>query len=126
LRQGFVRAGIERSGAAGFDQLLKILMATASNPPDIGILGCARLSAGEGRLLQLFRLIQRDRLAEAAAVLGEWLPPAAVRSALGPAQAFAAAMSEAGLLVPLRHPDAASIAPRPATIHIAAGSDLVH
>lgn len=124
-REVFTRARIASSGAAGFDQLVEILAATATRRLDIHDLRCPALGADEGRLLQTLRLLQHGRLAAAAAILGAFLPPSAVRLAIGPAQAFAAALAASGLSIPLRHIGAMTPDPRLPGSH-AYGSGLVH
>ena len=66
-----------------------------------------RAGADECWLLQLVCLLQEHRLAEGAAILGDWLPAGTVRLAVGPAQVFAAGLAARGLSIPLRKAEAA-------------------
>jgi hypothetical protein len=108
-RGGFIAAGIDAAGAAAFDGLFRIVLAAARRPLDVRCHHCPRLGADEAWLLQLVMLLQRNRRAEAAAILADWLPPAAARMAMMPAFAFASALAGVGLVVPLRHCEAAEI-----------------
>jgi hypothetical protein len=81
-------AGIEDEGAPAFDILFRIVLQSAKRPLDVRCPCCAHLGKDEAWLLQLASLLQRERLEEAAAVLGEWLPPSALRMALLPAKAL--------------------------------------
>jgi hypothetical protein len=107
-RGGFVAADIDDFGAPAFDQLFQIVAAAARRSLDVRCQRCARLGGDEGFLLQLLSLLQRERTEAAAAILGDWLPPAAARLALLPAKGFAAALMEGGLSIPVRHAEAAS------------------
>jgi len=69
--------------------------------------------------------LQRARRAEAAAILADWLPPAAARMAMMPAFAFAGALAGVGLVVPLRHCEAAEIHHHVPAAQIR-GCELVH
>jgi hypothetical protein len=107
-RGGFVAAGIDDFGAPAFDGLFQIVAATARRSLDVRCLRCARLGEDEGFLLQLLSLLQRERTEAASAILRDWLPSAAARLALLPAQGFARALMEGGLSIPVRHAEAAS------------------
>jgi hypothetical protein len=109
-RAGLSAAGIEDEGVPAFDILFRIVIQASLRPLDVRCPRCARLGQDEAWLLQLVSLLQRDRLGEAAAVLEEWIPPAARRMAMLPAKGFADALSGAGLRIPLRHREAAAIA----------------
>lgn len=101
-RDGFAAAGIGCGGLGGFDTLMLVVTSAATRPLDVRCLRCAKLGQDEGLFLQLLASLQQQRADLAAAVLGQWLPPAAQRMALEPAQALADAMAEAGLLLPRR------------------------
>jgi len=101
-RQGFAAAGIGCGGLGGFDTLMLLLTSAAVRPLEARCLTCKSLSGDEGLFLQLLSHLQQSRADLAAAVLGQWLPPAAVRVALEPAEALAEAMAGAGLMLPRR------------------------
>ncbi|WP_428246454.1 hypothetical protein [Ferrovibrio sp.] len=101
-RLGFAAAGIGCGGLGGFDTLMLLLSSAASRPLEARCLHCTGLSRDEGLFLQLISHLQQGRADLAAAVLGQWLPPAAVRVALEPAEALAEAMAGAGLVMPRR------------------------
>jgi hypothetical protein len=122
---GFVAAGIDEAGAAAFDTLFRIVVASAQRPLDVRCQHCAHLGADEAWLLQLVMLLQRARRAEAAIILADWLPPAAARMAMTPAFGFARALVEVGLVVPLRHCEAAEIHQQVPAAHVR-GCELVH
>jgi hypothetical protein len=124
-RDGFAAAGMGRDGFDAFDALFRIVLAAARRPLDLRCRHSARLGADEAWFLQLVMLLQRARRAEAAAILADWLPPAAARMALMPALGFAGALAAAGIAVPLRHSEAAEIHRRvPAAL--IRGCELVH
>jgi hypothetical protein len=106
-RSGFDAAGIDDAGGDAFDALFRIVAASALRTLDVRCTRCAELGEDEGRLLQLLSLLQRRRSVEAAAILADWLPSAAKRLALVSAQGFAASLLEGGLMIPLRHAEAA-------------------
>jgi hypothetical protein len=124
-RDGFVAAGIEETGAAAFDTLFRIVVASARRPLDVRCQRCAHLGADEAGLLQLVMLLQRARRIEAATILADWLPPAAARMAMTPAFGFATALAEIGLVIPLRHCEAAEIHQQVSAAHVR-GCELVH
>jgi hypothetical protein len=109
-RSGFDAAGLDAVGRDAFDALFRTVAATALRSLDVRCPRCAELGADEGRLLQLLSLIQRGRSGEAAAILADWMPASARRLALVSAQDFAASLLEGGLLIPLRHAEAAGAA----------------
>ncbi|MCW5773011.1 MAG: hypothetical protein KIT16_15315, partial [Rhodospirillaceae bacterium] len=78
---GFRAAAIDAYGAAGFDRLFSIIAGNALRPLDIRCPRCPRLGADEAHLIHLLGLLQEHRADEAAAMLAEWLPPAAARAA---------------------------------------------
>jgi hypothetical protein len=92
---------IDNDGETGFEQLLGFVAAFVRNI-DIRWKCCPHLGTDEAWLLQLVGALQNDRLAEAAAILADWLPAGIVRRAIGPAQAFAAALATRGLAMPRR------------------------
>jgi hypothetical protein len=122
---GFVIAGIEEAGAIAFDSLFRRVVAAARRPLDVRCRRCPHLGADEAWLLQLVMLLQRGRQAEAEMVLSDWLPPAEARVAMMPALVFASALAGAGLLVPLRHCEAAGIHHLVPAAHVR-GCELVH
>jgi hypothetical protein len=81
--RGFAHMHIDRDGEASFDALFGLVAASAIRSIDIRCKRCPHLGEDEGRLLQLVCLSQDDRLAEAAAILGDWLPAGTVRQAVG-------------------------------------------
>ena len=83
------------------------MLQSAKRPLDVRCPCCAQLGKDEAWLLQLASLLQRERLEGAAAILGEWLPPATLPMALLPAKCFADALSAGRLRIPLRHARAA-------------------
>jgi hypothetical protein len=106
-RAGFAHMHIDRDGEASFDTLFGLVAASAIRSIDIRCKRCRHLGEDEGRLLQLVCLLQDDRLAEAAPILGDWLPAGTVRQAVGPAQVFAARLAARGLSISLRDAEAA-------------------
>jgi hypothetical protein len=88
---------------------MRVVAGAARRPLDLRPRLCRGLGRDEGRLLRLISLLQRDRRVEASAVLADLLPPAVVRLAARAAGELAAALAEAGLLVPLRHAEAAAL-----------------
>jgi hypothetical protein len=102
-RGGFLAAGVPDWGVSAFDGLFGIVVAAPRRPLDVRCLHCRVLGRDEGRLLQIVSLFQHRRPGAAAAVLGDWLPPAAQRLAAVPAEGLARALGEAGLLLPWRH-----------------------
>lgn len=121
-RDGFRMAGIGDRGTGAFVMLTRIVDAAARRRLDIRCPRCPRLGADEGRFLQGIALAQHDRGAEAALVLGDWLPPAALRAAIGPFEILAAALADKRLKVPLRH--AAVVLPGDLRIPTNAGRGL--
>jgi len=111
-RAGVAHMHISREAEDGFDALFALLAASAVRKIDIRCKCCPHLGDDEAWLLQLVCLLPNDRLAEAAAILGDWLPPIAVRRGLGPAQGFAAGLAVRGLIVPPRQAGPAAWRPR--------------
>ncbi len=124
-RAGFAHMHIDRAGEAGFDALFGLVAASAVRSIDIRCKRCPHLGEDEGWLLQLVCLLQEDRLAEAAAILGDWLPAGTVRLAAGPAQVFAAGLAVRGLSIPLRKAEAARRSVE-IGVHAACASGLWH
>lgn len=122
---GFRAAGAAAEGAPAFGLLMWIVGGAARRPLDVRERHCPELGRDEGMLLRLISLLQRDRAAEAAAVLAEWLPPAAVRLAAREAQTLSAALADAGLVVPLRHAEAAAAFRLAACAHATPGLVLL-
>ncbi|HEY4136739.1 MAG TPA: hypothetical protein VGO34_16165 [Alphaproteobacteria bacterium] len=110
-RTGFRAAGVCDIGAACFGSFLNIIEAAAYRPITLGCPHCGDVTEDEARLLCVVGLLQRERGNDAALLLADWLPPAAVRVAADYAFGFATALSEARLTMPERRPEAR---PRPA------------
>jgi len=121
----FRAAGVEPGGAPAFGSLMRIIAGAARRGLDMRATSCRGLGRDEGKMLHLVSLLQRDRRVEAAAILGDWLPPAAVRLAARHAGAFAAGLAQAGLVVPLRHAQAAAVSRLTAYGHAAPGLALL-
>jgi len=102
LRQGFAAADLEHDGWPAFDALFAALAGGAHRSLDIRCLKCRTLAGDEGRLLQAVSLVQTGGTETAAAILADWLPPAAARLAMAPLSRLAAAMAAAGLVIPGR------------------------
>jgi hypothetical protein len=124
-RPDFVRAGIEDDGVPSFEALFQIMAATALRPLDVRCLRCGYLGEDEAWLLQLVGLLQRGDAVAAAAILADWLPPAAVRIALAPAQDLALTLAEGGFRLPHRHAEAAEIHRLAPAAHATRGLALV-
>jgi hypothetical protein len=124
-RHGFARAGIAEAGADGFDALFQIVASTARRSLDVRSPRCTRLGEDEAWLLQLTSLLQQRRSLDTAAILGDWLPSAAVRMAMEPAERFAASLTERGLHLPYRHAEAAASHLLAPSAHAARGLALV-
>lgn len=122
---GLEAAGIARLGAPALDALLRIVATTAQRSLDVRCMRCAHLGADEAALLQMLSLLQSRRQEPAWAILAHWLPRAAARLALGPAEGFARALAAGGLDLPLRHAQAAEIHRLAPTAHADRGLALV-
>jgi hypothetical protein len=122
---GFAAAGLEAQDIAAFDRLIRIVATAARRDLDIRCRTDTRLGAEEARMLRLVSLLQRNRRPEAAVLLGDWVPPAAARVALSPAQRFAAALADCGLTLPLRAAAATDLQ-RGNALHPDRGLALVH
>ena len=118
-------AGITREGTAAFGSLMWIIAGAARRALGIRPRHCRGLGHDEGLLLRLISLLQRDRASEAATVLAEWLPPAGARLAAREAGKLANALAGAGLVVPLRHAEAAALHRLAACAHATPGLALL-
>ena len=107
-RGGLQAAGIAPAGADSFLALCRFLAVAARRPLDLRCPHCATLGRDEILLLRLISLLQHGRHADAQAILQDWLPPTGARMAMLPAQGLATAFRKAGLVVLLRHPEAAT------------------
>jgi hypothetical protein len=85
-RGGFTAVGIDFCAVPAFDSLFEIVASSPLRPLDVRCPHCMQVGRDEARFLQLLSLLQRDRVEEAVAILAEWLPPAALRLALLPAE----------------------------------------
>ncbi|NIJ42983.1 hypothetical protein FHS78_003291 [Parvibaculum indicum] len=101
-RGGLLSAGLPVWGTSAFDGLINMVAAATRRPLDVRCPRSKVLSMDEGRLLQVVSLFQHGQPEPAKAALGAWLPPAAQRMAAVPAEAFARALKESGLVVPMR------------------------
>lgn len=82
----------------------------ARRPVDVRCPACGGLSPDEARLLDAVAWLQRGVAQPAAAALGDWLPPAALRLTLSPARGLAQALLTAEQALPLRRWDFAALA----------------
>jgi hypothetical protein len=101
-RQGFVAAGIAADGVPAFERLFEIITAVPLRPLSVRCIHARFLAEDEGRLLQMVSLSQHGRDEEAAGLLEDWIPPAAVQLALPALRGLSFAMQGAGLSVPCR------------------------
>lgn len=122
---GFRAAAIEAYGAAGFDGLFTIVAGNAARGLDIRCPRCPRLGGDEAHLLHLLGLLQQQRNDGAAAMLADWLPPAAARAALPAAEAFAHGLAGSGLWIATAPRSAASLQTRIAAAYANRGLVLV-
>jgi hypothetical protein len=111
-RAGFEAGGIDADGMASFDGLFRIVATTPRRALDVRCPRCAALGRDEGWLLQLIGMLQHGRLTEGTGILGDWLPMAPVRAALPVALTLARSFAVGGLMLPLRHVDAAMVSHR--------------
>jgi hypothetical protein len=124
-RSAFRAAGIAPGGAPAFGSLMWVVAGAARRALDVRERRCRGLGRDEGMLLRLISLLQHDRAVEAASVLAEWLPPAAVRLAAPEAGVLAVALARVGLIVPLRHVEAAALSRLAACAHATPGLALL-
>jgi hypothetical protein len=124
-RSAFHVAGMAPGGAPAFGSLMWVVAGAARRALDVRERHSPGLGRDEGMLLRLISLLQRDRAVEASSVLAEWLPPAAVRLAAREAEVLAAALAGAGLIVPLRHVEAAALSRLAACAHATPGLALL-
>lgn len=123
-RSGFVAADLDEAAVAAFDQLFQAFAGGATRQIEFRCPNCPRLSLDEQRFLRALAYLQRDRRAAAAAILGDWLAPAATRIALNAAHAVAGAIAQVGLILPWRN---AGTAPPNVQAHYAdQGIRLIH
>jgi hypothetical protein len=106
-RDGFVAGGVDARGIDAFEAIVRLVAAGPRRRLDVRCRRCAALGGDEASLLRLVGALQRDRVAAAAGILGQWLPPAAARAALPAARSLAVSFALAGLRVPPRHGEAA-------------------
>jgi len=106
-RGGLKAAGVGREAGASFLSLFTFLAVTPRRPLDMRCLHCTTLGHDEALLLRMISLLQHNQCSEALEVLRDWLPPAAARMALLPAEGLAQALRTRGLIVPWRHIEAA-------------------
>ncbi len=125
-RAGFRAADIGGDGAGAFVGLCRIVGVAARRRLDVRRRADPILGVDEAWFLRIVSLLQHGRAADAAAILTDWLPTAAVRLALPQATRLAAALDAAGLRVPLRHGEAGRRRPHGPAAAAARGLDLVH
>ncbi|MFN4283323.1 MAG: hypothetical protein ACK4NA_11845 [Alphaproteobacteria bacterium] len=111
-RDGFLAAALCSVGVACFQSFISILEAAATRPIMMGRPRCDGLTEDEARLLCAIGCLQRERAHDAALLLADWLPPAAVRIATDYACGLATALAEARLTLPERSANPATPAPR--------------
>jgi len=99
-RDGFAAAAIPYAGAAAFDCLFRIVAVASTRPIDVRCRNCRHLSPDEALLLQMTAALQRRDEDEARQALAQWLPPAAIRTALEPLHILAHTMGMTGLRLP--------------------------
>jgi hypothetical protein len=105
-REGFRIARLEQHGIPAFETFTRILRIAATRALDVRLLGCGGLGQDEAWFLQHLGALQFDQRIEARAILEDWMPPGAARMALEPAQGLADALTQAGLILPLREREA--------------------
>lgn len=111
-RDGFLAAALCGVGVACFQSFISILEAAATRPIMLGRPHCEDLTEDEARLLCAIGCLQRERGHDAALLLADWLPPAAVRVATDYACGLATALGEARLTLPERNANPCAPAPR--------------
>jgi hypothetical protein len=106
LERGFTAAGVADEGLAALCRFFDTVAAAAARGLDIRCVRCAHLGDDEAVLLQAVSHLQQGCEARAMRLLEDWMPAAALRVAMAPLAAFAAALAEAGLVVLRRHGEA--------------------
>ncbi len=101
-REGLRTGNLPLWTATMFESFLHIIILATRRPLDVRCPACPQLGYDEGRLLQIVSLLQHRRHEEAGAVLQSWLPAAACRAALSPAEGLARGLGLAGLVIPPR------------------------
>jgi hypothetical protein len=114
-----------KDGIPAFACLMDIIASAALRTVHTRPRQCSMLGSDEARLLQLISLLQRDRHGPAADILADFLPPTAVRLALRVSQVLAATLATAGLIVPLRHAEAAAYLSLAPSAHATPGLALM-
>lgn len=111
-RDGFLAVALCGVGVACFQSFISILEAAATRPILLGRPRCEALTEDEARLLCAIGCLQRERGHDAALLLADWLPPAAVRIAVDYACGLATALGEARLTLPERGANPCAPTPR--------------
>ena len=119
-QRGLEAASVARQGIHSFDTFLWILLAAGNARLDIRIPKHPSLCSDEGRILQLVNHSQLRMHSWTLSLLEGWLDMRAARTAVVHLNAFARALSEAGLAI---QAPAGTI---PANIVVATGSALIH
>jgi len=119
------RAAGAPGGAPAFGSLMRVVAGAARQPLDVRPRTCRGLGRDEGLVLRMISLLQSDRCGEGSRLLAAWLSPAAARLAIRPAVCLATALAGAGLIVPLRHAEAARVHRLAACAHATPGLALV-
>lgn len=122
LDRGFAMAGVAEDGLVGLCRFFDAVAAAAGRSLDIRCVKCPRLGKDEAALLQMVAHLHHGVERGAVMLLEDWLPRSAVRIALAPLAAFAAALTEAGLVVLRRHSEAVDPALASATASATAAS----
>jgi hypothetical protein len=113
-------------GVIGFDALFRVVATSSRRTLDVRCVHCPNLGEDEASLLQLTGLLQRDQLAQGAAILADWLMPSGVRLAMGPAQSFATALCRRNLWIAARRAHAPMPEQATLAVHHACTSTLIH
>ena len=99
-REAFSLADLNQEAVADFDGFMRIVLGTATRPLDVRCARCRHLGSDEATFLLVIGSLQRMRPLRATTLLGQWMPPTAVRIALRHAGAFARATADAELWIP--------------------------
>lgn len=105
-RQGLETVKVCAEGMVAFEQLYDGVRAVAT--AEVRALRHPRVAPDEARLLRMVTLLQHRRYADVEVLMAEWLGSGA-RQVLRAAVPFAEHLARAGLTVPLRHCEAASV-----------------